>query len=342
VRATLSRVAGKLSRRMRPGSFERSPDASRAIILMFHQIFENDDSYLREIKAGCTIAFLESIVLQLRRSQWNIVTLDDALTRIADHPPSQRFAVLTFDDGYRDTLQLALPILERHQAPFTIYVPTGAVTRELDAWWLGVRALFQRHDEVVVSAMGRTFECADMTAKVAACSQVQQWVHQNYTRAAKLGETFRSYKISLRDLNESYFLGPSDLCSLARHPLVTVGAHSTSHMALSALDADAARHELVENRDYLERLLNKPVGHLAYPYGNSRACGEREFALAKMLAFRSAVTASHKPMFAFHRQAPHCLPRVGVSGTLGHFKYFLATLREFERAVVPEYSSLDS
>src|SRR5262249_45727039 len=161
--------------------------------------------------------------------------------------------------------------------------------------------------------MGATFACSGWTGKLAGCADVRRWVHQDYARAGLLADTFQAYGISLPALNETYFLGPADLRSLADHPLVTVGAHSASHSALSILYPDAARRELVENRSYLESLLGRPVAHLAYPYGNSRACGEREFALANELLFQSAVTTSQGPLFSLHRRTPHSLPRVGVS-----------------------------
>ena len=66
-----------------------------------------------------------------------ILTLDVCLQKLATHDRSRRYAVLTFDDGYRDNLSVALPILERNNAPFMMYVPTGAPTRSMQSWWLG-------------------------------------------------------------------------------------------------------------------------------------------------------------------------------------------------------------
>jgi glycosyltransferase involved in cell wall biosynthesis len=50
-----------------------------------------------------------------------------------------RYAVLAFDGGYRDNVSMALPIRERHNAPFHMYVPTGGPARTLQARWLGLR-----------------------------------------------------------------------------------------------------------------------------------------------------------------------------------------------------------
>ena len=114
-------------------------------------------------------------------------------------------------------------------------------------------------------------------------------------------------------LNQAYFLGKDELRQLARHPLVTVGAHTTSHAALPMLKAERARAEMVENKAFLEQLLGRVVKSLAYPYG---ACGAREAALAREAGFASAFTTQASPVYPRHRDALHALPRVGVRGRL--------------------------
>jgi glycosyltransferase involved in cell wall biosynthesis len=67
------------------------------------------------------------------------VSLEECLERVLENDRSHRYAVLTFDDGYRDNVSMALPIRERHNAPYLMYVPTGGPARTLQAWRLGLR-----------------------------------------------------------------------------------------------------------------------------------------------------------------------------------------------------------
>jgi peptidoglycan/xylan/chitin deacetylase (PgdA/CDA1 family) len=161
--------------------------------------------------------------------------------------------------------------------------------------------------------MGAQFDCADFPSKRAGLTAVIQWVHADYRRAASLEHTFQRYGISLSALNDAYFLDERELQALSRHPLASIGGHTTSHAALATLDPSSARAELEDNRKYLEALLELPVRHLAYPYGTAGACGSREWGLAKQAGFLTAVTTrkGHLGDGSLNRFG---LPRIGVGG----------------------------
>jgi len=177
--------------------------AGRAAILLFHEIQQDCRS---ELMTGTSVSALEYSLNWLQREGWSIVSLDECLERLARNDRSRRYAVLTFDDGYRDNVSVALPILERNFAPFTMYVPTAAPTRSMQSWWLGLRKLFLSRDTVTIDAMGIRFRCPDFYNKTFALNKVTQWIHDDYQRAAMLAPMFNKAGISLSALNEAYFL----------------------------------------------------------------------------------------------------------------------------------------
>jgi polysaccharide deacetylase len=159
--------------------------------------------------------------------------------------------------------------------------------------------------------MDTKFACSDFRSKKAGLKTVIQWVHGDYRRAALLESTFQRYGISLSALNAAYFLGERELQALSRHPLASIGGHTTSHAALATLDIPSARAELGDNRRYLESLLELPVRHLAYPYGSAGACGPREYHLAEQAGFSTAVT-TRKGNLGQGSLNCFALPRIGV------------------------------
>nr|WP_249150694.1 polysaccharide deacetylase family protein [Bradyrhizobium sp. JYMT SZCCT0180] len=284
--------------------------AGRAVIIVHHEIQRDCQS---ELMTGTSVSLFEYSLNWLRREGWSIVSLDECLQRLASNDRSRRYAVLTFDDGYRDNVSVALPVLERNNAPFMMYVPTGAPTRSLQSWWLGLRKLFLLRDKVTIDALGRQFHCSDIRSKISAFDEVRRWIHEDYRRGAMLAPTLEQNGISLAALNDEYFLDERELRNLARHPLASIGGHTTSHPALASLDTLSARAELADNRSYLENLLQLPVRHVAYPFGTPRACGPREERLANEVGFQSAVTTRHEQLH--DSKVNHfALPRIGVNG----------------------------
>lgn len=81
----------------------------------------------------------------------DIVSLDEAMERLEATVPGRKFVVLTFDDAYRDNLVHALPILRRHEAPFTLYVPTAFVDGVGQLWWQAIEDIIARQDAVAFS-----------------------------------------------------------------------------------------------------------------------------------------------------------------------------------------------
>ncbi|WP_429030915.1 polysaccharide deacetylase family protein [Bradyrhizobium sp. I1.14.4] len=275
----------------------RSLFAGRAVIIVFHEIQREFQS---ELATGVPVSLFEYSLSWLRREGWRIVSLEECLDRVLRDDRSRRYAVLTFDDGYRDNVSVALPILERHNAPFLMYVPTGAPTRTLQTWWLGLRELFRLRDDVVIDAMETSFHCPDLRTKISALARVTQWVHEDYRRTATFALAFSKAGISLPALNDMYFLDEEELRALSNHPLASIGGHTTSHAALGSLDSSLARAEMADNRNYLQGLIQKPVRHIAFPYGNVRACGPREEQLARAVGFVTAATTRPAHLDASH------------------------------------------
>jgi peptidoglycan/xylan/chitin deacetylase (PgdA/CDA1 family) len=299
--------------------------AGRAVIVMFHEIQRDCRS---ELMTGASVELFEYSLNWLKREGWTIVSLEECLERLARDNQSSRYAVLTFDDGYRDNVSVALPILERNNAPFLLYVPTAALTRTMQSWWLGLRELFRSREAVTIDAMGVRFRCPDLRSKQVALRKVDEWVHQDYNRAAALSATFENAGISMSALNDRYFLDARALQSLARHPLASIGGHTISHQALANLDATSARTELAENRKYLENLVQLPVRHLAYPYGS---WGMREEHLANEVGYVSAVTTRHGQLSGDDLDR-FALPRIGVSNAFDSEISFAAKMNGVQLA----------
>ncbi|MCA8955750.1 MAG: polysaccharide deacetylase, partial [Planctomycetes bacterium] len=107
----LYRVLHRLGAHALVRSFYRAKGA----VLMFHRVVADYPRRTFQPGAQFTVTprVLETIIGALRASGHDLVSLDEMAERLSGPRSSRRFACLTFDDGYRDNLELAYPVCER-------------------------------------------------------------------------------------------------------------------------------------------------------------------------------------------------------------------------------------
>lgn len=282
---------------------------------LFHHVVHdvsarlNDDLYV-------SAAFLEAWLTALRRAGVDVISLDEAVGRIRDparRRAGRRFVVITFDDGYADNVECALPVLERLEAPFTVYVTTDLVEGRGYLWWLGLERLIEDNAAVDVAPMGRRFSTVTFREKVAALEAVTRWVWSDVgRRAPRLRAVFERYGVSPSAAAHAAGLSREQLRVLGRHPLATVGGHTSGHAWLAGLSETEAYREMSDNKTFLENVCGRPVEHFAYPHG---AGGAREAALAERAGFETAVTNRVGCLFPAHRGNLRALPRHPCGGS---------------------------
>jgi peptidoglycan/xylan/chitin deacetylase (PgdA/CDA1 family) len=277
------------------------------VIFAFHSIVD-DDAFYPDHPLRCPVGKLEWMLRRLRQQQLDFVTLEQAVERLGT-PSARPFVVFTFDDGFADNLSKALPVMEKFAAPFTVYVPTGMILRDIDAWWFGVAELVRLHDEIEVPTLGR-FRCADRGSKQRTYSIIEGAIHENFELLPTIQEVLDAASIKIPALVDREALTERQLRTLSQHPLVTIGGHSTSHLNFKRASAVTVRSEMTQNREFLEGLTGRPVVHNAYPFGHAGACGDREAVISHAVGFRTAVTTRPGTLFPEHRDHLQALPRI--------------------------------
>ncbi len=92
--------------------------------------------------------YLHTLLAGFRAANIDVISMDEALARIRSSQRTRRFVCFTFDDGYRDNLDHALPVFRRFHAPYTVYATTSFVERALAPWWVALEHVIMREREV--------------------------------------------------------------------------------------------------------------------------------------------------------------------------------------------------
>jgi len=294
-----------------------------------------------------TPQFLEAAIKTIRRSGIELVSLDEMHRRLTTRDFRRRFACITFDDGYRDTLRLAYPILRRYGVPFAIFVPTSFPDRLGELWWLALEAVIARKDRIglVIDEEDRRFDCATVEDKQHLFDEIYWWLRARETEA-ELRNVVRDlcarYSVELRAFCDELCMSWAEIAELAADPLVTIGAHTVNHYVLEKVDEVTARSEMREGAAVLEAALGKRPQHFSYPFGDATSAGPREFAIAAALGFKTAVTTRPGVLFADHRDHLMALPRISLNGEHQQPRYVRVLLSGAGTAVWNGFRRVDA
>jgi peptidoglycan/xylan/chitin deacetylase (PgdA/CDA1 family) len=265
-----------------------------------------------------TPAFLRTVMAHLKSHDIDIVTMDEVHDRLSNRTFGRRFAAFTFDDGYRDNRDHALPVMREFAAPFSVFVTSDFADGTGRLWWVALETVIAKASSVETTMGGHTVRLDTQTAagKQAAFDRLHDWLRglQEHDLQRELGALCERHGVDQAALCRDLCMSWDELKGFAGDPLVTIGAHTITHCNLAQQREDVAREELEVSRARIEEKLGRPVLHLAYPYGDRLAAGSREFALASSAGYKTAVTT--RPGMVFAENAGHltALPRVSLNG----------------------------
>ena len=258
-------------------------------VFTFHRIGQASDSAFDPNVFSCDArAFREHLMLLQER--FEIIKPAD-LQQLVDGKKSGRYALLTFDDGYRDNFDTALPILEELGLEAIIFVATDMVGSDTLPWW-DEAAFLLRHSSVDHVDIGG--------ARISLAERQHPQTVREALRAFKTGEG--SIQEKLAQLRES--LRPTTALPKTRLIMnweeireaqtrgITIGSHTLSHPILAQLDVSHQERELVESRRILEAQLQRSVDLFAYPVGSEATFSDDTARLVRQAGYKFAFSTT--------------------------------------------------
>jgi peptidoglycan/xylan/chitin deacetylase (PgdA/CDA1 family) len=297
-----------------------------AILTLHHVRPARDDAFQPNGILEITPEFLEHLIVALQTADIDLVSLDEVHRRVTQGDFRRRFAAITLDDGYRDNKEFAYPILKANDVPFTIYIPTSFMERDGELWWLVLESVIATNQSVSLRMNGedRTFACTTPEEKKEAFGTIYWWLRAMPAETEIRGavrELAGRYGIDTKSFSGQLCMNWDELRTLAADPLMTVGAHTINHVILAKTDADVAFREIEQGRMLIEQKLGVKPMHFSFPFGDPTSAGPREFAMAKELGFRTAVTTRPGVLFPEHRDHLMALPRISINGDYQRLRY---------------------
>ncbi len=256
---------------MKPVFSLLSPAGARArlSVLIFHRVLPQPDPLFPDEMDAVRFDALLGWV----KAWFNVLPLDDAIRRLADGSLPARAAALSFDDGYADNHDVALPLLRRHGLPCSFFVATGFL--DGGRMW---------NDTLIESVRLSALPTLDLRGLADGRGEDlgSHALDSTDSRRAALGRLIERVKYlppeprlaCVQAIAQRAEVAPPDdlmMSSMQVRALraagMQIGAHTVSHPILAKLDDRRAAEEMARSRDVLQALLGEKVGLFAYPNG---------------------------------------------------------------------------
>lgn len=248
------------------GYLSPAGEAARLSVIILHRVLPKPDPlFPGEIDARR----FEEMCAWLK--QWlNILPLDEAIARFKNGSLPARAGAITFDDGYADNHDIALPILQKHGLKATFFVATGflnggrmwndSVTECIR--WTPLDSL------ALGDLLGPEFSSVPVVTLDQKRAAIQRIIaHIKYVPFAQRAALAEQVALTGRAQLPQDLMMTSTQVVAMQQANMQIGAHTANHPILAKLDVKSALAEIEQSKVELESLLGKRIGLFAYPNG---------------------------------------------------------------------------
>ncbi|MCC6792493.1 MAG: polysaccharide deacetylase family protein [Thermomicrobiales bacterium] len=242
------------------------------LVLNYHRIGNPDASpFDRDVFSARQEAFDRQVAF-LKRS-FDVITpadITDARAR-----GRGRYVMITFDDGYRDNVELAFPVLSAHNVPATFFICTGFIDRPRIAWWDEIAWMVRTSSAPALPA-GEWFDAEIPLESADRTDAIRRALRRFKELPGERTSAYLDYLRSATGRTAGDEIGTDlwmtwEMIRRLHTAGMTIGAHTVHHHLLGRLPDGDQEREIVESRDRIAAEIGIAPRAFAYPVGSKSA-----------------------------------------------------------------------
>jgi peptidoglycan/xylan/chitin deacetylase (PgdA/CDA1 family) len=218
------------------------------------------------------------------RAMADVVPVQEVTQRLRSGRRARPVAAVTFDDAYLDNLTHAKPVLERHDVPATVFVPTGWVGRSRPIWWDQLTHAVLEAPELPrtldfdIPGLRVVWRDLDLDPGTRAGQQARQRLYRDIwaqlrvlndiDREAALDRLLAVLETDGGAVRDVRAMNAAELHALVDGGLVQIGSHSVTHPSLPNLTSADKAWQIEESARQFCELTGRRPSLFAYPYGD--------------------------------------------------------------------------
>jgi len=226
-------------------AYVRTRRPAGAMILMYHSVAAAEDAQWIDPQNHMPPEVFERH-MRLLAERRRVIALDELVECVSRGvTPPAGTVVITFDDGYRDNLTVAAPILARYRLPATLFLATGYVSRRQSQWIDELYGIFRTRTRPSLALGGRAWRLDSGAAAWDAYQAVaSELLIADYAARHALLEAVAG-QLAPAGQPPRLTMDWDDVRAwMAVSPGLSVGLHTRDHVDLTARTDSDARAEL--------------------------------------------------------------------------------------------------
>ena len=296
-------------------------------ILRYHSIQDDPDFLDSAVGAHITHAtegFRQQ--MELIASRYKIVSMDDLLTFLnGETDLDERSVVVTFDDGFKDNIDLAIPILNHYGIPATFYLTVQVIdNRQVPffirirhaIWTTGKKAYYEPIDGEIVNLDSRDKRVCALQFASKKCSRLAGSALEDTVR-----EIEKELDVEPFEHESNFMMSWDDVVQLHRNGHI-IGSHTLTHPNIAHIDPESQEREIFDSKRILESKIKAPVIHFSYPnHGLTPQWNKDTNRFLGQAGYKTAVISAAGSIT--HESDPFRLNRVYVPSNKKEFLWYL-------------------
>jgi len=237
-------------------------------VFLFHRINPIVDPIWQPISP----AYFEQIITHLKK-KFEVVPLEETILGNYKPTTSKKLCAITFDDGYKDFAEYAMPIIRKHKVPSSLYIITDCVG-ELPPWsylfnhlLLNTSISLIEIDSAEIPHSLKKSSWKNTTEKITCIKQFSLVLKRISDESKENIMSQVMQQIKDVELPKDLMLNWDDI-RLLKNEGIEIGSHSGNHPALSkTLHLDSVKYELIRSGEEIKAAIGKFPLAISYPFG---------------------------------------------------------------------------
>lgn len=281
--------------------------------VMYHGVVKNSSTYFSP--RHITEDQFEKQLIYFKNN-FNIIPLSEAFEKKEKKGNKKKSITISFDDGFKNNLTVALPLLEKHKIPATFFISTTLFTNEIAPYFLWSEAIaaisyFYKNETIKIDqySFKNLYDCKYEL------NIIDFIKNSDYKkRDLYLKELIKKYHLvdKINTLPEEVWklMNKEELLLFSKSPIVNIGSHGHLHYNLGVIDEKKAKEDLKISKNILEENLKLTIDSIAYPDGSYN---NKIKDISESLGYKTQLAVNYKENS--DKKDARILDRFGISST---------------------------